>query len=97
MRRLNAMAGLCAVAGLLSACSPVVDDGATRDGVPGSTRLAGLLGDEDRQAFAYALQPRPFVFPRDHGPHPAFRNDWWYVTGNLEGASGRRFGYELTI
>ena len=21
------------------------------------------------------------VFPRDHGSHPAFRTEWWYVTG----------------
>ena len=37
-------------------------------------------------------QPRPFVFPADHGPHPAFRNEWWYVTGNLADATGREFG-----
>lgn len=24
------------------------------------------------------------VFPRDHGAHPAFRTEWWYVTGALE-------------
>ncbi len=81
----------------LTACDATVDAGPESDGVPGSTRLAGLLGEDDRQAYAYALEPRPFEFPRDHGPHPEFRNEWWYVTGNLEDASGRRFGYELTI
>ena len=25
----------------------------------------------------------PFAFPRDHGAHPAFRTEWWYVTGWL--------------
>jgi predicted secreted hydrolase len=47
--------------------------------------------------FAQALEPRPFEFPRDHGPHPAFRQEWWYVTGNLDGSSGERFGFELTF
>ena len=25
----------------------------------------------------------PLVFPRDHGAHPAYRTEWWYVTGAL--------------
>ena len=78
-------------------CDTHQENAPMRDGVPGSTRLAGLLGDDDRQAFAYAIEPRTFTFPADHGPHPEFRNEWWYVTGNLESDSGRRFGYELTI
>ncbi len=47
--------------------------------------------------FARAVEPREFEFPRDHGPHPDFRNEWWYVTGNLDSDSGERFGFELTI
>lgn len=47
--------------------------------------------------FVQALSPRPFVFPRDHGPHPEFRQEWWYFTGNLEAADGTRFGFELTF
>lgn len=39
-----------------------------------------------------------FEFPRDHGPHPDFKSEWWYFTGNLRDAkSGRQFGYELTF
>lgn len=48
-------------------------------------------------AFARALAPRTFVFPHDHGPHPDFRQEWWYLTGNLDGAGGERFGFELTF
>lgn len=59
--------------------------------------LAALLGSAADPGFARALEPREFVFPRDHGPHPGFRNEWWYVTGNLDSDSGRRFGFELTI
>ena len=32
---------------------------------------------------------RAFTFPEDHGPHPDFRIEWWYVTANLTGADGR--------
>lgn len=35
---------------------------------------------------------RTFQFPQDHGPHPDFRSEWWYFTGNLQD-----FGYELTL
>ncbi|HEU5088087.1 MAG TPA: lipocalin-like domain-containing protein [Roseiflexaceae bacterium] len=47
--------------------------------------------------FARALEPRQFVFPQDHGPHPEFATEWWYYTGNLASADDRRFGYELTF
>lgn len=47
--------------------------------------------------FARAVEPRTFEFPRDHGPHPDFHNEWWYVTGNLDSDNGERFGFELTI
>ncbi len=63
----------------------------------GDSRLAALLGAGEDQGFVKALEARDFVFPRDHGPHPEYRNEWWYVTGNLDDADGRRFGFELTI
>ena len=61
------------------------------------SRLSELLGADDDSGFEKAIDPRAFVFPQDHGPHPGFRNEWWYVTGNLDGDGGRRFGFELTI
>lgn len=65
--------------------------------LPGSSRLSEMLGDAGSSAFPRATQPRAFVFPGDHGPHPAYRNEWWYVTGNLDASPGERFGFELTI
>ncbi len=47
--------------------------------------------------FAQALTPATFAFPRDHGPHPQFRQEWWYVSGNLDAQSGERLGFELTF
>ena len=61
------------------------------------SELATALGAGGDAGFAKALAPRRLTFPADHGPHPAFRNEWWYVTGNLESEGGERFGYELTI
>jgi predicted secreted hydrolase len=56
----------------------------------------GLLG-ESAAGFAQVTGPRPFSFPADQGPHPGFRQEWWYTTGNLEAADGERFGFELTF
>jgi predicted secreted hydrolase len=40
------------------------------------------------------VTPNPrFVFPRDHGAHPEFRVEWWYVTGWLE----NRLGFQITF
>lgn len=36
-------------------------------------------------------------FPRDHGPHPGYRSEWWYYTGNLQAPSGEKFGFQLTF
>ncbi len=47
--------------------------------------------------YALADQPRAFQFPQDYGTHNDFQTEWWYYTGNLETASGRQFGYELTF
>ncbi|MGI8438027.1 MAG: lipocalin-like domain-containing protein [Chthoniobacterales bacterium] len=38
-----------------------------------------------------------YEFPRDHHAHPEFKTEWWYFTGNLAAADGRRFGYQLTF
>ncbi len=66
--------------------------------------LSGILGagngsggDGADAGFTRAMAPRAFEFPRDHGPHLDFRNEWWYFTGNLEAADGRRFGFQWVI
>jgi predicted secreted hydrolase len=59
--------------------------------------LVETLGGADTVGYARALEPRPFVFPDDHGPHDDFRSEWWYFTGNLDAADGRRFGFQYTV
>lgn len=58
--------------------------------------VASLSGPAD-DAFARAYEPLDFVFPRDHGAHPAYRTEWWYYTGNLTNRTGRQYGYQLTF
>jgi predicted secreted hydrolase len=44
-----------------------------------------------------ALPGYRYEFPRDYFNHPDFQTEWWYYTGNLQSANGRRFGFELTF
>ena len=62
-----------------------------------SLSVAGALRTATDAGYAKALQPRLFQFPADHGPHPKFRTEWWYFTGNLETEEERRFGFQLTF
>lgn len=44
--------------------------------------------------------PRPdpaFDFPADHGPHPDYRIEWWYLTANLDGSNGVEYGLQWTL
>ena len=38
-----------------------------------------------------------YAFPRDHASHPDYKIEWWYYTGNVKAADGRRFGYQVTF
>ena len=87
-RALLAMALLAAP--LLVSCA---DDGPVRARLSLAETLAGV----DTSGYARAFEPRALDFPADHGPHPAFRSEWWYVTGNLTATNGRDFGFQLTI
>jgi len=64
---------------------------------PALTVAAALGGSESTEGYERAFEPREFRFPEDHGPHPGFRTEWWYWTGNLATADGRSFGYQLTM
>ena len=37
------------------------------------------------------------AFPRDHGSHPEFRTEWWYITGWVRDDRGRDFGVQITF
>ena len=59
--------------------------------------ITDILSGDSEGAFARAIEPIEFVFPKDHGPHPDYKTEWWYYTGNLKTDSGREFGYQLTF
>jgi len=63
------------------------------------TVLCGLTGTAQGATMAWpAVVPGvPLVFPRDHGAHPDFRNEWWYLTGWLKTADGRDLGFQITF
>ncbi len=48
-------------------------------------------------AFPLVTPGKVFQFPRDHGAHPAYRQEWWYVTGWLTSARGENFGFQITF
>lgn len=59
--------------------------------------LSKAMGDIEDEGFNKAVEKRKFIFPDDHGPHPDFRTEWWYFTGNLISDDNRKFGYQFTI
>ncbi|MEM8570731.1 MAG: lipocalin-like domain-containing protein [Pseudomonadota bacterium] len=65
---------------------------------PGSVGAQGFAGlGSETEGFALP-EPNPeFIFPADHGAHPDFRIEWWYVTANLEGPDGEPYGIQWTL
>jgi predicted secreted hydrolase len=89
--RIAALSGALCMA--LSACAPA-DDVAVA--ASSTLRLEELLGGTDT-LHERAIEPRTFRFPTDHGPHPEFRTEWWYFTGNVTATDGRELAYHLTF
>jgi predicted secreted hydrolase len=68
-------------------------------GLGGRRALAqGFAGlGEDGAGFAPVIPGKTFAFPEDHGPHPDYRIEWWYVTANLADSAGVAFGAQWTL
>lgn len=50
--------------------------------------------------FALPVPGTRFDFPRDHGAHPRFKTEWWYLTGHLHPKGqpdGALSGFQLTF
>ena len=58
-----------------------------------------LLGPRTAWAVRYerVVPGRRFEFPRDHGAHPGFRTEWWYVTGIVRTTGGHESGFQVTF
>lgn len=61
----------------------------------GAQGYAGL--GETADGFAKVIPGKVFSFPADHGPHPDFRIEWWYLTANLVDISGAACGLQWTL
>ncbi|OYY90314.1 MAG: carotenoid 1,2-hydratase [Sphingomonas sp. 28-66-16] len=60
--------------------------------------LAGLVAaGPSRPTGAVVIPGKTLRFPNDHGAHPAFRTEWWYVTGQVRTPEGRRLGFQITF
>lgn len=93
---LSAVAIIAAGAAVLTLyVSPPARDTSDKNHSMAVTQILG--GGQATAGYARAERPRPFSFPHDHGPHPQYKQEWWYFTGNLADRTGRRFGYQLTL
>jgi predicted secreted hydrolase len=57
--------------------------------------FAGLGTSAD--GFAIPQAGVPLRFPADHGSHPDYRVEWWYLTANLKAADGTDYGVQWTL
>ena len=62
---------------------------------PPEQGFAGL--GRESAGFAAVVPGASLEFPADHGAHPDFRIEWWYVTANLSDAQGREYGVQWTL
>lgn len=52
----------------------------------------------DEDGFALATPGIELKFPRDHGSHPQFKTEWWYITGHLDSnQGGATYGFQITF
>ena len=54
------------------------------------------LGSE-AEDFALPIPGTALEFPADHGAHPAYRIEWWYLTANMTGPDGTPYGLQWTL
>ena len=59
--------------------------------------FAALGWASKEYVWRYALPGYHYQFPLDHFEHEDFRTEWWYYTGNVVDAGGKRFGFELVF
>ena len=76
---------------------------------PARRRVLALLGAglaasraraapaDDGSSYPAVVPGVRLAFPRDHGAHPAYRTEWWYLTGWLRRLDGARRGEPLGV
>ena len=76
------------LAAAIAACDRVPEQ-------PRSSDFAVLA--QAAEGYARAENGAVLQFPRDHGEHPDFRIEWWYLTANLQDEQGRSYGAQWTL
>ncbi|WP_229333312.1 lipocalin-like domain-containing protein [Grimontia hollisae] len=49
------------------------------------------------EMFSSVIPGIPLTFPRDYGVHNDFRQEWWYITGNVQDRDGNQYGIQWTL
>lgn len=62
-----------------------------------ATAACGAVPEFTSEGYRVPQPYAPLTFPEAHGSHPAFKIEWWYLTGHLFAEDGRRFGYQATF
>ena len=65
--------------------------------LPALAQGFGGLGSAADEAFAVPAPAPTFDFPADHGAHPEYRIEWWYLTANMTGPDGTPYGLQWTL
>ena len=55
------------------------------------------LGTLTDSGFDEPVAGKVIQFPQDHGAHPSYRIEWWYLTANLTDADGTPYGLQWTL
>lgn len=65
--------------------------------------LAGAASDKlahgtDKDGFRYPVPGGRLEFPRDHGSHPEYKSEWWYITGHIKTTdTQQKYGFQITF
>ena len=62
-----------------------------------STLLAAWPARAQEQGLREVVPSREWSFPADHGSHPDYAAEWWYLTGHLEDEEGDRFAVQAVF
>jgi predicted secreted hydrolase len=66
--------------------------------LPGPVAAQGFAGlGQGGEGFALPAPDPVFDFPADHGAHPDYRIEWWYLTAVLEGPDATPYGIQWTL
>ncbi len=61
------------------------------------TLLAAWCAISAADEYAAVRPGLDLQFPRDHGAHPQFRTEWWYLTGWVKKPDGTELGIQITF